>query len=85
MKSADAEKTILAVIRSLIERHDDADVELKSDSRLTDLGLDSLDVMSLLFDVEQAFDVKIAEEDIAAHNLLHAGKLADFLAERTRR
>jgi acyl carrier protein len=45
----------------------------------TDLGLDSLDVMMLLFEVEKEFGVKISEEDLSGKNLLVLGRLAEYL------
>lgn len=71
MKSADAERTILAVIRSLLERHDDADVELKADSRLTDLGLDSLELAEL----------SAALEDELGRDPYSAGLIPDTVGE----
>lgn len=71
MKSADAEKTILAVIRSLLERHDGADVELKADSRLTDLGLDSLELAEL----------SAALEDELGRDPYSAGLIPDTVGE----
>ena len=45
-------------------------------------GLDSLDVINLLFRVEEEYGVKVPDEDIDAHELLVFGKLAAYVAER---
>lgn len=45
-------------------------------------GLDSLDVINLLFRVEEEYGVKVPDEDIDAHQLLVFGKLAAYVAER---
>jgi acyl carrier protein len=57
----------------------DASFSAAADVR-KDLGLDSLDVMMLLFEVEKEFGVRISEEDLSAKNLLVLGRLSEYLA-----
>ena len=38
--------------------------EVRLDSRFEDLGMDSLDRITLLFELEQAFDISIPEEKV---------------------
>ena len=46
--SADAEKTIIATIQSLLERRGDGNIEVKGSSTLSEeLGLDSLELAEL--------------------------------------
>lgn len=48
---------------------------------LEDLKLDSLDVINLLFTLEEEFDVKIPEPDIDAHNLYVIGNLVRYISD----
>ena len=47
-----------------------------------DIGLDSLDIISLLFEAERHFDISIPEEDIDAHDLFHVDKLTAYIAQK---
>jgi len=47
-----------------------------------DLNLDSLDIISFLFEVEIAFDIKIPEEDIEPKNLLLLGALRNYIQKK---
>ncbi len=53
-------KVIEAVAK--VAKRKTGDVQL--DSRFEQLGMDSLDRVSLLFELEQAFDVSISEESV---------------------
>jgi acyl carrier protein len=56
------------------------DIEVSKDIDLKeDLRLDSLDIISFLFDVERATGIKIHEEDIDNFNLFNLGKLIEYL------
>ena len=77
----------------ILERILSAVVELKPDwtapepeealklNMLEDLKLDSLDVINLLFTLEEEFDVKIPEPDIDAHNLYVIGNLVRYIGD----
>lgn len=52
------------------------DIDLKEDLRL-----DSLDIISFLFDVERETGVKIPEEDIDSFNLFNLGNLIKYLKD----
>ena len=47
-----------------------------------DLGLDSLDLINLLFQLEEKHGVKISAEDVQERNLLVLGNLAAFVASQ---
>ena len=47
-----------------------------------DLGLDSLDVISLLFEVERYFDIQIPEEDIAEKDLLEIDQFIAYIGSK---
>ena len=55
-------------------------VELTADSSLQSQGLDSLKVMTLIFKIEEHYDVILDEED--ADNLHSVGDLADLVVRR---
>jgi len=56
------------------------DAEYNDDLDLReDLGLDSLDTISFLFEVEKEFDVKLSEEAIDEYDLLHLDKLCGYI------
>ena len=44
-----------------------------------DLDFDSLDMISLYFDLEKAFDIKISEEDISEYNLVSVDNIVKFI------
>jgi acyl carrier protein len=46
-----------------------------------DLRMDSLDTVSLFFDIEERFSVRIPEGDIAPLQLLHVGNLVNYIQE----
>ena len=56
--------------------------DLLSKNLTTDLGLDSLDVINMLFQVEEKYDLKIPEDDIDKFDLLLVENLVKYLSER---
>ena len=59
---------------------DSEGVDLTPDSSLQSQGLDSLKVMSLIFKIEEHYDVILDEED--ADDLRTVGDLADLVVRR---
>ena len=51
------------------------------EASLTDLGLDSLTVVELLFDVEDEFDIKVPDERVTFQTLAEAAALVGELVE----
>jgi acyl carrier protein len=77
--------TFDAVTREIIDlaRADDVGVvDLTADSTLQSRGLDSLRVMSLLFKIEERYDIVLQEED--GDDLLTVGDLAALVVRRIR-
>jgi len=79
--------------QEILERVLSAVTELKPDwnapaadeamtlNMLEDLKLDSLDVINLLFTLEEEFSVNIPEPDIDAHNLYVIGNLVRYISD----
>lgn len=57
------------------------DGDIASLSFSDDFELDSLDIINLLFQVDEQYSVKIAGEDLEEHQLLIIGNMAKFIAE----
>ena len=55
----------LEVIATIIAKTSNCQIEdIKPESRLADLGLSSLDTLTILFELEEAFDIEIPNEVI---------------------
>ncbi len=73
--SKDIGKILESILKDI-----DASVAYRTDLHLRkDLNLDSLDVISFLFEVEVQTGIKVAEEDIDPHELLILGKLCNYI------
>ena len=48
---------------------------------INDLSMDSLDIMNLLFQIEENEGVEISEADVEANALYSFGKLADHIRQ----
>jgi len=58
-------EAVAAEIKSVIEEHADEPVELSDSTELVaDLGIDSLGVMEVVADIEDKFDITIADADL---------------------
>ena len=56
------------------------DVKIGADSVLADLGLDSMELVSLLLDMEDAFGVTIPDELLVSATFATAGSLWDAVS-----
>jgi acyl carrier protein len=63
----------------LVEKFDVDRDKLTPESSLSDLGLDSLSIVELVFDVEDEFDIEVAEDDANFTTLGEAAVLFDKL------
>ncbi len=54
---------------------------IRPEATLTELGLDSLTVVELLFDVEDEFEIEIPEERATFQTLAEAAALVDELVQ----
>ncbi|MBV8180448.1 MAG: acyl carrier protein [Mycobacterium sp.] len=83
MLFAPQESEILAeVTHEIIDlvRIEATELDVTADSVLSDVGLDSLKFMSVVFKIEARFDIELQEED--ADDLRTVGDLATLVAGR---
>jgi len=65
----------------LREKYDVAQEAISPEATLDELGLDSLTVVELLFDVEDEFGIEVPEERAAFQTLAEAAALVDELIQ----
>ena len=75
MKATESELLDLIAKEAIIDRE-----KLTRDATLEDLGISSLDVISMLFELEERWGVRIEEADMPEMTTL--GEMVDFLLSR---
>lgn len=65
----------------LSEKYDVAQEAISPEATLTELGLDSLTIVELLFDVEDEFGIEVPEERATFQTLAEAAALVDELVQ----
>jgi acyl carrier protein len=65
----------------LTEKYDVDREAISPEATLTELGLDSLTIVELLFDVEDEFGIEIPEERATFETLAEAAALVDELVQ----
>ncbi len=65
----------------LSEKYDVARDAISPEATLTELGLDSLTIVELLFDVEDEFGIEVPEERANFETLAEAAALVDELVQ----
>jgi acyl carrier protein len=65
----------------LSEKYDVDPDTISPEATLTELGLDSLTIVELLFDVEDEFEIEIPEERATFQTLAEAAALVDELVQ----
>jgi len=68
---------ILTIIRENDIQIDVGKLDLSMSLR--EQGLDSLDMTSILFSIEERFDIQISDEDISRENLLSIDSIVSFI------
>ncbi len=63
----------------LVEKFDVDPDKITPEARLSDLGLDSLSIVELVFDAEDEFDIEISEDDTDFKTLGEAAALIEKL------
>src|SRR5260370_7128505 len=65
--SASVQDRVLFVVRSVLEQNS-ITADVHPESRLVDIGLDSMDMVALMLKVEAEFDLTLPHPDITPHN-----------------
>ena len=65
----------------LSEKYDVPREAISPEATLTELGLDSLTIVELLFDVEDEFGIEVPEERVTFQTLAEAAALVDELVQ----
>ncbi len=66
---------------TLAEKYDVARDVISPEATLAELGLDSLTIVELLFDVEDEFDIEVPEERATFETLAEAAALVEELLQ----
>lgn len=79
--------TIEARLKSYIESVKDTELDLDLDELIgkhliNDLAMDSLDIINMLFRIEESEGVDISEADMESHSLFEFARLADHIRQR---
>ena len=68
-------------IKEIISRQTDIDEDtLTEDTTMEEITADSLDIVEMLMDIEETFDVDISDED--AKKLTTIGELCNYIDDR---
>jgi len=71
---------IQELLNIISEKTTNIDVnKLDPDEELEEQGLDSLDIISTLFDLEEKYNIKIGEDDISQGNLSTINAIVAFI------
>jgi acyl carrier protein len=65
--NADVQRRILALVKTILEQNA-MTAEVDAESRLVDIGLTSMDMVSLMLGVEAEFDFTIPQSEITPEN-----------------
>ena len=65
--TASVQNRVLSVVRSILEQNA-ITVDVVPESRLVDIGLNSMDMVALMLKVESEFDLTIPQPEITAEN-----------------
>ena len=68
------------ILSIMIENEIKIDIKnLDHSELLSEQGLDSLDITSILFSIEEKYDIKISEEDIAQNKLSSVNNIVFYI------
>jgi acyl carrier protein len=74
---------ILALVKAILEQNSMA-VEVHPESRLVDVGLTSMDMVSLMLGVEAEFDFTIPQSEITPENFQSTKTLEQMISRQLR-
>ena len=69
------------IAKVLSEKYDVDPEAISPEATLTELGLDSLTIVELLFDVEDEFEIEVPEERATFKTIAEAAALVDELVQ----
>lgn len=71
----------MKTIKKIISRQTDIDEDnLREDTTIEEITSDSLDIVEMLMEIEEAFDMDISDED--AKKLTTIGELCNYIDDR---
>lgn len=77
MSAQSLESRVIYIIAGQLSLRED---DIKADSRFVDdLGADSLDIVELVMEIEEEFDIEIPDEDV--ESLLCVKDVVDYIAK----
>ena len=72
--------TVEDILSIIFENEIKIDIKnLDHSELLSEQGLDSLDITSILFSIEEKYDIKISEEDIAQNKLSSVNNIVFYI------
>lgn len=75
----------LGVIYEILRGEYNVKAEMAAETRIQDIGIDSVDLIGFLYSLEEKTGVKIPDEDLTSDRLKTIGQFADYVAaHRTR-
>ena len=69
------------IAKVLSEKYDVDPEVISPEATMTELGLDSLTIVELLFDVEDEFEIEVPEERASFETIAEAAALVDELTQ----
>lgn len=75
-------EVVLEKLKGIISQEFTKGQEVTTQTDLLELGLDSLDIINLLFQIEESFGVAVPEEDFEAQSLKVVGNMVEYLSSR---
>src|SRR5438552_4379696 len=76
---ADVQSRILILVKAILEQNSIA-TEVRPNAQLVDVGLTSMDMVSLMLGVETEFDFTIPQSEITSENFQTIGSLERMVA-----
>jgi acyl carrier protein len=81
MSEVSVQDRVVALVKDILTRNA-MTVEVQSSSRLTDIGLTSMDMVSLMLAVEAEFEMTIPQSDITPDNFQSPQSIEQLVARQ---
>ena len=72
----ETQERLVAIFREVMDYPEDKEISL--DATLKDLGIDSMDLVEVVFAIESEFEIEIPDNDLK--NFTTVGSAVDFIA-----